>query len=194
MRCHTFGDAISDPPADRLGLFVRIGEDLDRWGWAVEDGHGTAAVLGIAVDIRDRGWQQPVGLRANLVRRAVVDAERMRSAADINAEREPRERLLKDALSEIAGKEQAVRAVRSERREEPQFGDLDILRLIDNGKIEWRLTLGHDAFGDPPKQIGPGHDVPFGEPGADPLKNRPQDLALRAADPGLAAKPSDVAV
>src|SRR6516162_4059128 len=194
MRCHTFGDAISDPPADRLGLFVRIGEDLDRRGWAVEDGHGTAAVLGIAVDIRDRGWQQPVGLRADLVRGAVVDAERVRSAADVNAEREPRERLLKDPLTQVAGKEQAVRAGANERREKPQFGDRDVLRLIDNGKIEWRPSSGGDVLGDPPEQIGPAHGVPFGETGAHPLKNRPQDLALSPADPGLAAEPGNVAV
>src|SRR5215472_8806621 len=54
MRCHTLGDTIGDPPADRLGLFVRIGEDLDRGRGAVEHGHRPATILGIAVDIGDR--------------------------------------------------------------------------------------------------------------------------------------------
>jgi hypothetical protein len=36
--------------------------------------------------------------------------------------------------------------------------------------------------------------VPFGEPVADPLKDGPKDLALRSADPGLAAELGDVAV
>jgi len=125
---------------------------------------------------------------------AVVDAERVRSAADINAEREPRERLLEDALTAVASKEQAVRAGVNERGEKPQFGDSDILRLIDHGKIEWPPTSGGDAFGDPPEQVSPGHGTAFGKSCAHPIEDGPKDLALRAADPGLAAEPGDVAV
>jgi hypothetical protein len=49
------------------------------------------------------------------VRGPVVDAQRIGPAAHIDAERPPRERLLEDPLSEIAGEEQAIRPVGGER-------------------------------------------------------------------------------
>jgi hypothetical protein len=50
------------------------------------------------------------------------------ASADIDAERLPGERLLKDALPEIAGEEERVGTTGAERREKAQFGDPDILR------------------------------------------------------------------
>jgi hypothetical protein len=45
MRLDTVGDAVGDSPAQRLGLLVRIGEDLDHRSRAVEHRHGAAAIL-----------------------------------------------------------------------------------------------------------------------------------------------------
>ena len=75
-------------------------------------------VLGVAVHIGHLRAEQAVGLRADLVRGAVVDAQGARAAADVDAERLPGERLLEDALAEVAGEEEARWAVR--RRAPPR--------------------------------------------------------------------------
>jgi hypothetical protein len=50
-------------------------------------------------------------------------------ATNIDAERPPRERLLKDPLPEIASEEEAIRSACAQGGQESQFGDPDILRL-----------------------------------------------------------------
>ena len=62
-------------------------------------------------------------------------------------QRPPREQLLEDALAKIAGKEQAVRPAGTERREEPQMRDGDILRLVDQDVIEMTVELVADPVG-----------------------------------------------
>jgi hypothetical protein len=52
-------------------------------------------------------------------------------------------------LPEVPGEEQAVRPPGAERRKEPQFGDADVLRLVDNGKIEAPLAGRGDMRSDP---------------------------------------------
>ncbi len=47
---------------------------------------------------------------------------------------------------------------------------------------------------DATEQIGPCDGLAFGQTGPHALENRPQDLALLAADAGLAAEPGDIAV
>ena len=127
------------------------------------------------------------------MRGPVVDAQRIGPAADIDAERPPRKRLLEDPLSEIAGEEQAVRPVRGESGEKPQFGDPDILRLVDDDEIERGFVGGH-VRRDTTEQIRPRDGLAFGKTRPHALENRPQDLALLAADAGLAAEPGDIAV
>ena len=79
----------------------------------------------------------------NAIGRAVaarVAGHGLHGPAHLDAERPPRERCLKNALSEIASEEQSVRAVGSQRRQEPKFGDPDILCLINDDEIEWRFA------------------------------------------------------
>ena len=47
---------------------------------------------------------------------------------------------------------------------------------------------------DATEQIGPGDGLAFGETGPNALEDRPQDLALLAADAGLATEPGDIAI
>ena len=79
--------------------------------------------------------EQAVCALADLVRRPVVDVQVPRPTADVDAERPPGERLLEDALPEVAGKEQRVRAILGERGEEPEMGDAHVLRLVDDDEV-----------------------------------------------------------
>src|ERR1700720_1696218 len=114
-------------------------------------------------------------------------------AAHVDAERPPRKRLLEDPLPEIPGEEEAIRPFRGERGEKPQFGDPDILRLVDDDKIERGFVGGH-VRRDAAEQIRPCDRLALGKTSAHALENRPQDLALLAADAGLATEPGDIAV
>ena len=57
------------------------------------------------------GAEQEVGLRSDLVRGTVVDPQRAGTAANVNAERLPGERLLEDPLAQVAGEEEAIGSV-----------------------------------------------------------------------------------
>src|SRR5882757_9409523 len=57
VRLSSFSNPSGEPFADALGLLFRIVESLDYRGRAVEHRHGAAAILGIAVDIGQRGRQ-----------------------------------------------------------------------------------------------------------------------------------------
>ena len=111
-------------------------QEPNRRRRAVEHGNGIAAVLAVAVHIRHDRPEQPVGLHADLVGGAVVDAQGARAAANIHAERLPRERLLEDALAEVAGEEERVGAASAQGGKEPQVGDADVLRLVHDRKVE----------------------------------------------------------
>src|SRR5271168_2395505 len=128
------------------------------------------------------------------MRRSVIDPQRVGPPTHIDAERSPRERLLKNALSEIASEKQSVRAFGSERRQKSQFGDSDILRLVHHDKIKRRFAPVAQIGGYTSEQFSPGQHVFFHKPGADPLKNRPCDLTLLPADPSFATKPGDIPV
>jgi len=122
------------------------------------------------------------------VRDPVVDAQGVGPAAHIDAERAPRKRLLEDPLSEIAGEEQAIRSVRGKGDEKPQFGDPDVLRLVDDDEIERGFVGGH-VRRNTTEQIGPCDGFAFGKASPHTLENRPQDLALFTANAGLATEP-----
>ena len=104
----------------------------DRGRRTIEDGHRAGAIIAQAVDIPNDGRDQTVRDLPDLMRGAIIDLERRRPAADVDAEPLPREGLLKDALSEIAGEEQRVRPLGRNRREEAQLGDAEVLRLVDD--------------------------------------------------------------
>ena len=91
-----------------------------------------SSFLSVTVDIREFRTEQSIGLFANLVRSPVVHTQGLRSAANVHAERLPGERLLEDALAEVAGKEESVGPSTGERREEAQLRDADVLRFDDD--------------------------------------------------------------
>ncbi len=93
----------------------------------------------IAIDIGDFRPQQSVRLHPDLVGGAVIDMQRARAAADIDAERLPGKGLLEDALAQVAGEEQAVGALAAQRGEKAQLRDADILRFIDHDVFEGRM-------------------------------------------------------
>ena len=73
------------------------------------------------------------------MRRPVVDSQRGRTPPNIDAERFPGERLLKDPLAQVACEEEAVRAARPESREKSQLRDADILGLIHHREFKRRM-------------------------------------------------------
>src|SRR3954467_653090 len=194
MRLYTVRDTLGDPTPDRLGLFILVGDNGNGRRRSVEYRNRATPILIIPVDIDHGAWQQPVSLGPYLMRGTVIDPQHLRSTAYIDAERTPGERLLEDALTEIAGEEKAVGTPCAKRGEKPQFGDPDILRLVDNDEIKRRFAAANHVFGHPAEHVGPGKDAPLGETGTHPLENRPQDFALLAADPCFAAKAGDVSV
>ena len=119
--------------------------DLDHGRRSVEDGHGSAPALGKSVNVGNGLRQQAVGLRPDLVRGAVVDPQRVRPAAYINAERLPRKRRLEDALAKIASEKQAIRPPCRKRREKTHRSDAQVLRLIGNDKVEGPHVLSDNS-------------------------------------------------
>jgi hypothetical protein len=110
---------------------------------------------------------------ADLVRRAVINAQSVGTAANIDAERFPGEGLLEYPLAEIAGQEHPVGSRCSNSSQEAQLGNADILRLIDDGEIEHPFATVGDVIGQPAEHIGPGDDVAPHQLSADPLEHRP---------------------
>ena len=108
---------VADPVADSLDLLVLVVERRGSSGGGplkTETVPRRSSALPSTSAIARA--EQAVGLRADLVRGAVVDAQGARAAADVDAERLPGERLLEDALAEVAGEEEGVRAVRRRAR------------------------------------------------------------------------------
>src|SRR5258708_20873132 len=103
-------------------------------------------------------------MAADLMRRAVIDAQCVGPAPDIDAERLPGERLLKDPLPEITSQEQPVRTRSANCGQEAQLGDTDILCLIDDGDIEGRPAVIGDMVGQPAAYVRPGNDLALHQP------------------------------
>ena len=93
------GDQPLEPLADGV-VFLYFGwENPDLGCGAVEDRNSIASDFNIAVGVGNFGAQQPVGQSPDLMRGAVVDAQGAGSAANIDAQGLPRERLLEDPLA-----------------------------------------------------------------------------------------------
>ena len=143
MRQHAGLRLLGEPAADRFDLFAFALQLPNRRRRAVENGDGIAALLAVAIHIRHFRPEQPIRLHADLVGGAIVDAQRAGSAANIHAKGFPGERLLEDALAEVAGEKQAFGRSAPERGEESQVRDGDVLRLVNDREVEWRiLALG----------------------------------------------------
>ena len=73
-------------------------------------------------------------LHANIIKRISRHIQLQRHSLLLrvesnDAERPPRERLLKDPLTEIASKEEPIDTTRAQRGQEAQFGDRDLNQL-----------------------------------------------------------------
>ena len=108
VRRHALPHPRLDPPGDGDRLVINRIEHCDRRLGAVVGGDCAAADIRVAVDVAHLGRQVQVGLAADLVRGAVVDTQGARSSAHVDAERQPREGRLEDALAEVAGEEQSL--------------------------------------------------------------------------------------
>ena len=179
-----------DPFSNTVDLVLRAVDDMNLRVRAVEHRDRPRPTLLVAVDIGDSAGQQPVGVGADLVGRAVVDPEGVRAAAQVDAERLPGEGLEKDALAEVAGEEKAVGSPGGLAREKAQLGDADVLGLVDDDEVEGRLR----AFGEAREEVRPGNQATCIEPLTFPGEDRPQRLALLTADAGLAAEARNLAM
>src|SRR5690606_4251636 len=91
-----------DPVGDAFDLAVGIAERLDLGIWAVEHRDRAAPILLVLVNVLHGLRHQPVGGLPDLVRRSVIDLERARAPANIDAKLLPRKRFLEDALPKVA--------------------------------------------------------------------------------------------
>ena len=98
------------PVRDGLRLVLRRIERPHLGCRSVEHRDRRSSPLRVAVHVGQLGRQEPVGLSPDLMRRAVVDPQRVGSPAHVDAERPPGERRLEDPLSEIPGEEKACSA------------------------------------------------------------------------------------
>lgn len=108
MRENAHFGILSKPGADGPDLFLLGAEGLDHRRQVIEYRHRIAADIHIPFHVRHCRGQQAVGLLADLVRNPVVDAQRARTAAHIDVQRFPRERLLEDTLVQVAGKGKCI--------------------------------------------------------------------------------------
>jgi len=94
-------------------------------------------------------------MKSDLVRRAIVDAQRMGTASDIKAWCLPVKGLLENAMAEIAREEKAVVSARGQCGKKPRLGDTRILSLVDDCECIGANTFFGHGFGQSPEVIGP---------------------------------------
>src|SRR5271168_1369513 len=135
-RRHAFRYQCPDERRHGSDLVSLIGEGRDDGLGAVEDGDGALALVLHPIHVPDRRRKQPIGDAADLVGGAVIHFERRRSTAHVDPEILPGKRLLEYALAEITGEEDAVRARRRDRGEQPQLGNAEVLRFVDHDMRE----------------------------------------------------------
>ena len=123
------------------------------------------------------------------MRGPVVHLQDARAAADVDAEGPPGEGLAEDALADVAGEEEAG-ASGGERGEEAELGDAQVLGLVDDGGVEGRRRRP-DSLREARPDGAPGGQASGLEVGAGGGHDRPEGLALGAADAGLAAEAGD---
>lgn len=131
---------------------------------------------------------------SDLVRGAIVDSQRKGSSANIEAKCFPRKGLLKYALAEIACEEKAVAACGCEGGEEPSLCHTQVLRLVDYSEVVGARIALAESVCHAAEHIRPCHQATVSQPRTDPIEDGPEGFTLLAADPGLPAKPRNIAV
>src|SRR5581483_5585164 len=129
-----------------------------------------------------------------LVRSPIVDPQGERSPSHIEPKGLPRERLLEDALAEIARKEEAIRFATRQRPEKSRLGDAEVLGLVYNCVVERRRTAGGEIVGETAEHISPRHRFLLCKAGSQALEYRPEDFPLLSADSCLAAEARDIPI
>lgn len=103
---------VAEPSLDRLangvGFRRDAGEGYHLRCWAVEHRDDPATLVLQAVGVAQHRRQQLVGGAADRLRGAVADLERVRPPPHVDTEARPRERMLENALPDVAGEEQAT--------------------------------------------------------------------------------------
>src|SRR5258705_13246315 len=120
-----------------------------------------------------------MGLSANLVGCAVFNAQCTRSSSHIDAKRPPRERRLKDSLSQIACEKETVRVVPNECRYEAQLRHAYILSLIHDDKIKRSVAAAvRKVLSRLGKRTRDSDEPLVGESRSYTLEDRPQQRPL----------------
>ena len=183
---------LGDPAADRLRSPPPARRRSRSSGARpVEHGDRAAPALARCRRRRPPRRQQPVGLRSDLVRGAVVDAQRRRAPADVDAERLPRERLLEDPLAEVAGEEQGVRPAAAERGQEAQLATPRSCASSTTAKSNGAAAGLLRSSATRAEQLGPGRPtLRFASPRARARRSptAPRAACRRAASCGRAGR------
>jgi len=96
----------------------------------------------------------------------------------IDAERFPRERLLKNPLTQVACEKETIRAARPESSEESQLRNADVLGLIHYRKFKRRMRDSSNLQRHPAEHIRVSDQISGRERGPNAFKNRPQHDSL----------------
>jgi hypothetical protein len=75
-------------------------------------------------------------MKSDLMRSPIIDAQGEGSSADVQPQRPPGKWLLEDALSQVAGEEDAIGAIARKSAKKPSFRHPKVLCLIDYGMIK----------------------------------------------------------
>ena len=103
---------------------------------AVEHGDRIAPVLAVAIHVGHDRAEQTIRLRTDLMGSAVIDAQGAGASPDIHAEGLPGEGLLEDALAQVAREKEGIGATSAQGGKEPEMGDANVLRLVDDREVE----------------------------------------------------------
>ena len=103
--------ALAEPLADRLTFFIGGFQNSDFGRGTVEYRNRSGAFFRDPIDIGYFGVEQSVSLCSDLVGGSVINVQRPGAPANIDTERLPGKRLLKNPLPEIASEKQSYSAL-----------------------------------------------------------------------------------
>ena len=112
----------------------------------------------------------------------------------IHAQGYPRERLLEDALTEVASEEKRIGPMLAEPREEPEMGHAEILRLINHGEVKCWMSAFRNGCRQLREHRCPRDHVPRREVRSDLLEQRPKDGALSLWKSCFSAEAHDISI
>jgi len=141
------------------------------------------------VDVGHLGRQQAIRAFPDLMRGSVIDAQRERSAAQIDAHGLPGEGLLENPLPQIAGEEEPVRPAPRQSRDQACLGNTQVLAFVDHHVVERPSLVPAEDLGEATQRPRPGDEVTRPQLFADTCEDAPDRLALALVQPGLPPEP-----